>query len=58
MKLEIKPGDRRHMLVWKSRAVTGEWCVAAALNGVPITYAMRFETWRAAYDYAFFLMRQ
>ena len=51
MRLEIKPSDRLHMLVWKRRW-SGGWSTAWAVNGVPIEYALELPTWREAMDYA------
>ena len=51
MRLEIKPSDRLHMLVWKPAWGAG-WRAAQSVNGIPIEYALEFPTWREAMDYA------
>lgn len=51
MRVDIRPDDRLHMLVWKSTA-TCQWCVAPALNGSPIDKARDFTSWREAFHYA------
>ena len=51
MRLEVKPSDRLHMLVWKPRK-SADWCAAQSVNGIPIEYALEFPTWREAMDYA------
>ena len=51
MRLEIKPSDRLHMLVWKRRG-GGGWCAAWARNGVPIEFARIHPTWGEAIRYA------
>lgn len=50
MQIAIKPTDRQHILIWKSRS--SHWCLAFALNGVPITGARRFASWDTAMAYA------
>lgn len=54
MIISIKSGDRLHMTVWKSPRILPDspWCAALALNGIPLSGAKAFPTWREAYDYA------
>ena len=51
MRLEVKPSDRVHMLVWRSREHPG-WCCAPAINGLPYGHARLFATWRGALNEA------
>lgn len=49
MRLAINPADRVHMLVWKGR---GDWLAAPSINGCPINFGQRFDTWSEAMEYA------
>lgn len=51
MRLEIKPSDRLHMLVWKRRGGDG-WSTAWACNGVPIELSRIHPTWGEALRFA------
>jgi hypothetical protein len=51
MRLEVKPTDRLHMLVWRC-TLHSDWCVARGINGVCVDYAKHFVSWRDAMDYA------
>ena len=51
MRLEIKPSDRLHMLVWKRRG-GGGWSTAWARNSVPIEVARIHPTWGEALRFA------
>ena len=51
MRLDIKPGDRLHMLVWKRRG-GGGWSTAWARNGLPIEFARIHPTWGEALRFA------
>lgn len=55
-RLDIKPGDRRHMLVWRSsasRLARTPWVVSETVNGIPAGWMpMAFATWRVAVDEA------
>lgn len=50
MRLEIKPIDRLHMLVWKCDG--GDWRAALGLNGCVIEASASFPTWDEALRYA------
>ena len=52
MRLEIKPSDRLHMLVWKRRGGDG-WSTAWACNGVPIELSRIHPTWNQALHFAY-----
>ena len=51
MRLEIKPSDRVHMLVWKRLGGDG-WSTAWACNGVPIELSRIHPTWDEALHFA------
>lgn len=55
MRLDIKPADRHSILVWRQYP-TGladpGWRCAEAVNGCPIEFGARFNTWREAFDEA------
>lgn len=55
MRLDIRPGDRTHMLVWRAHPTApGDpgWRAWWAINGVPLRFGRKFPTWREAMDYA------
>lgn len=53
MLIEVKPTDRLHYLVWKSRHdyEDNPWRASGAINGIPIAFGERFPSWADAYNY-------
>lgn len=54
-RIAIRPGDRFHMLIWRvhpsSKGDPG-WRAARAVNGVTISFGVRFDSWEDAIAYA------
>lgn len=55
MRLDIKPTDRKHLTIWRAHP-SGEgdpgWRLSPAVNGIPIGFGERFQTWQAAINEA------